>query len=115
MRVSDCIGCETFPCRDVREECYLVPDVEVNPEQVSLMMISEAAPADSADYYYATGNPLFQQTTLQAFKEADADVSSFQDVNSLRLIPTRIGVPSYQVRLAITDRPGQTQANQPRA
>jgi len=67
----------------VREECYLVPDVEVNPDQVSLMMISEAAPADSADYYYATGNPLFQQTTLQAFKEADADVSSFQDVLDL--------------------------------
>ncbi len=83
MRVSDCIGCETFPCRDVREEYYLVPDVEVNPDHVSLMMISEAAPADSADYYYATGNPLFQQTTLQAFKEADADVSSFQDVLDL--------------------------------
>jgi len=60
-----------------------VPDVEVNPDQVSLMMISEAAPADSADYYYATGNPLFQQTTLQAFQDAGAEVSSFQEVLDL--------------------------------
>jgi uracil-DNA glycosylase len=57
-----------------------VPDVEVTPDQVSLMMISEAAPADAADYYYAAGNPLFQQTTLQAFQDAGAEVSSFQDV-----------------------------------
>jgi len=83
MLVSDCIGCKTFPCRDVLHECYLVPDVEVNPDPVSLMMISEAAPADSADYYYASGNPLFQQTTLQAFKDAGAEVSSFQDILDL--------------------------------
>jgi uracil-DNA glycosylase len=83
MRVRDCVGCEKFPCGDVRHECYLVPDVEVNPDQVSLMMISEAAPADSADYYYATGNPLFQQTTLQAFQDAGAEVSSFQEVLDL--------------------------------
>jgi uracil-DNA glycosylase len=67
----------------VRHECYVVPDVEVNPDTVSLMMISEAAPAESADYYYAAGTPLFQQTTLQAFQDAGADVSSFQEVLDL--------------------------------
>ena len=83
MRVSDCIGCENFPCGDVRHDCYVVPDVEVKPNQVSLMMISEAAPADAVDYYYAPGNPLFQQTTLQAFHDAGAEVSSFLDVLDL--------------------------------
>jgi len=72
--------CEAFPCVDVKHECYIVPDVEVKPEAVSLIMISEAAPADRADYYYAEGTPLFQQTTVQAFKDAGADVSSVQDL-----------------------------------
>ena len=29
MRVNQCIDCKDFPCRDVRHECYVVPDVEV--------------------------------------------------------------------------------------
>ena len=32
-----------------------------------LVMISEAAPTEAEDYYYAKGNPLYQQNTLQAF------------------------------------------------
>jgi uracil-DNA glycosylase len=43
-------------------------------------MISEAAPANSADYDYTKGNPLFQKTTVQAFKDAGADVSSIKDL-----------------------------------
>lgn len=83
MRVSDCIGCTNFPCDDVRHDCYQVPAVEVNPDQVTLLLISEAAPADAADYYYAAGTPLFQQTTLQAFQDAGAPVTAFQDVLDL--------------------------------
>ena len=69
MRVSDCVGCKDFPCTDVRHDCYAVPGVEVDPNQISVMLISEAAPADPADYYYAAGDPLFEQTTVQAFVE----------------------------------------------
>ncbi|MBI5033522.1 MAG: uracil-DNA glycosylase [Chloroflexi bacterium] len=46
-------------------------------------MIAEAAPPDPADYYYAKGNPLFQQTTVQAFKDAGADVSTVRDILNL--------------------------------
>jgi len=45
-----------------------------------MVMISEAAPENPADYYYANGNPLFQQTTVQAFKDAGADVTSMKDI-----------------------------------
>jgi uracil-DNA glycosylase len=45
-----------------------------------MIMISEAAPEDANNYYYALGNPLFQETTVQAFKDAGADVSSIQDL-----------------------------------
>ena len=101
MKVNECIRCETFPCNDVRHECYIVPDVDVTPEHVSLMMISEAAPADSADYYYAKGTPLFQRTTLQAFKEAGVEVSSWQDVLDLGVYFTtavKCGKTGYGLR-----------------
>lgn len=51
MRPSDHIHCESFPCTDVRHECYLVPEIEVDPREVSIVLISEAAPPETADYY----------------------------------------------------------------
>jgi len=95
--------CEAFPCVDVKHECYIVPDVEVKPEAVSLIMISEAAPADLADYYYAKGTPLFQQTTVQAFKDAGVDVSSVQDLLDMGVYFTtavKCGKIGYGVKAA---------------
>jgi len=79
MRVSECVRCEEFPCADVRHECYVVPDVDVKPDGISLVMVSEAAPADLGDYYYAEGDPLFEQTTVQAFSDAGAAVSRMRE------------------------------------
>lgn len=83
MRVNRKIACEDFPCTDVKHECFIVPNVEVKPDDVSIILIAEAAPPDPADYYYAKGNPLFQQTTVQAFKDAGADVSTVRDILNL--------------------------------
>ena len=80
MRPSEYVTCQTFPCADVRHEGYAVPDVELRPETVSIVLVSEAAPADASDYYYAPGAPLFEQTTVQAFRDAGADVSSIRDL-----------------------------------
>jgi hypothetical protein len=80
MRVSRCVGCKEFPCRDVRHESYRVPDVDVQPSKVRMAVISEAAPHDPADHYYAPGEPLFARTTIQAFRDAGADVSSVGDL-----------------------------------
>jgi uracil-DNA glycosylase len=57
-----------------------VPDVNVDPDRVTIVMISEAAPEDPADYYYAKGDPLYRATTVQAFRDAGADVSSLRDL-----------------------------------
>ena len=47
-------------------------------------MISEAAPGNPGDYYYyADGSPLFEQTTVQALKDAGTEVASMQDVLDL--------------------------------
>ena len=83
MRVNDCVGCAKFPCTDVKHECYAIPKVDVRPRDVSIIMISEAAPANPDDYYYAKGRPLFQQTTVQAFNDAGADVESMKDILDL--------------------------------
>jgi uracil-DNA glycosylase len=80
MRTSEYITCQGFPCADVRHECFIVPALEVQPDKVSIVLISEAAPADPADYYYAPGDPLFQQTTVQAFRDAGAEVGSMADL-----------------------------------
>jgi uracil-DNA glycosylase len=83
MRVSKRVTCSAFPCSDVRHECCRVPDVEIDPEGISIVMIAEAAPQDPADYYYAKGDPLFQQTTVQAFQDAGSRVSSVRDILDL--------------------------------
>lgn len=74
------IECKKFPCGDVNHDSYVVPDVNVNPDKIRIIMISEAAPQDPSDYFYAKGDPLYQRTTVQAFKDAGVDVSSVKDM-----------------------------------
>jgi len=61
-------------------ENYIVPDVDIDADRVRIMVISEAAPKSPDDYYYAPGSPLFEQTTVQAFQDAGADVSCIGDL-----------------------------------
>lgn len=83
MRMNEILSCLEFPCEDVRNECYSIPQVTVKPESIRLVMISEAAPQEVEDAYYAKGNPLFEQTTVQAFQDAGIDVSSMRDLLKL--------------------------------
>lgn len=55
MHMSECVGCDTFPCVDVKHDRYILPDIEIIPEKITLILISEAAPDNSNDYYYAGG------------------------------------------------------------
>jgi len=99
--VSDCVECRNFPCTDVKHECYVVPNIEVNPDGISIAMISEAAPVDPRDYYYARGNPLFQQTTVQAFKDAGMNVASIRDLVDLGVYFTtavKCGKTGYSIK-----------------
>ena len=103
MRINECVQCKTFPCADVRHECYRVPDIEVNPEAVSLILISEAAPKDPADYYYAEGKPLFQQTTVLAFNDAGIKVSSIRELLDMGVYFTtavKCGKTGYTIKAA---------------
>jgi hypothetical protein len=83
MKVSRRVTCVSFSCRDVNPNSHLVPSLSLDPADVSIVLISEAAPPDRSDGYYARGEPLFARTTIQAFRDAGADVQSIEDVLSL--------------------------------
>ena len=101
MRVNECLRCELFPCADVNNESYIVPSIDVKPDTISIVLISEAAPANPDDYYYAKGDPSFQQTTVQVFNDAGADVSSIQDIINLGVYLTtavKCGKTGYGIK-----------------
>jgi len=101
MQVHKCVGCTKFPCADVKHECYVIPNIEVDPRKVSIVMISEAAPEHPRDYYYAKGNPFFQQTTVQACNDAGAKVESIQDILALGVYLTtavKCGKTGYGIK-----------------
>lgn len=101
MQVSQYVGCQGFPCADVKHECYVVPDVDLNPDKISIVMVSEAAPENPADYYYSEGDPLFEQTTVQAFNDAGADVTSMQDIIAMGVYCTtavKCGKTGYGIK-----------------
>ena len=103
MRVDKCIQCVEFPCQDVKHEKYILPDIDVNPEETSIVLISEAAPPDVGDYYYAAGDPLFQQTTVQAFNDAGAEVASIKEILDLGVYLTtavKCGKTGYGIKAA---------------
>lgn len=103
MRVNECVGCKEFPCTDVDKECYVIPDIDVQPDRVEIVMISEAAPKDLSDYYYAEGNPLFQRTTLQAFNDAGLSVKLIQELLDMGVYFTtavKCGKTGYGIKAA---------------
>lgn len=83
MRISEQIGCDRFPCTDVNHASYLIPDIELDPSGISIILISEASPVNVGDNYYSEGEPLFQRTTVQAFRDAGVDVTSIWDIFNL--------------------------------
>jgi uracil-DNA glycosylase len=103
MRVNECIQCKAFPCRDVKHDRYQIPAVEVDPARVKMILISEAAPDDPANYYFAAGSPSFALTTVQVFNDAGVDVQSIQDLLDRGVYLTtavKCGKTGYEIETA---------------
>lgn len=83
MKPADCIGCREFSCSDINKNEYLVPDVDLDPEKIKVIMISEAPPENPEDYFYAPGEPFYLKTTVQAFRDAGVQVNSVQEILDL--------------------------------
>jgi uracil-DNA glycosylase len=103
MRVSEHIQCEQFPCADMQRQAYSIPNIDIRPESVSIVLISEAAPPDPANHYYAGGGSLFEQTTVQAFRDAGAEVDTLRDILDLGVYLTtavKCGKTGYGIETA---------------
>jgi uracil-DNA glycosylase len=83
MKPDRTVNCVDFPCLDTRRSSYLVPNIDVDPAKVSIMLISEASPENTSDHYYAGYEALFARTTLLAFQDAGVKVQSMQDLLDL--------------------------------
>ena len=88
MHPNESVKCTDFPCQDVNKKRYTVPSVEVDPDKTKTLMISEAPPEDSGDYFYAPDNPFYLQTTVQAFDDAGFKVTSMKDILNLGVYVT---------------------------
>ncbi|MFX0065546.1 MAG: uracil-DNA glycosylase family protein [Candidatus Hermodarchaeota archaeon] len=80
MNIANCISCQDFPCEDINKESYVLPNIEIDSSKIKLLMISEAPPTDSKDYFYASNSPFYMETTLNAFKDAGITVSSIKEI-----------------------------------
>jgi len=101
MKISEKIKCIDFPCGDIDKNAYVVPDCDIDIDNVKIVMITEAPPNEKSDYFYAEGNPFYLQTTLQTFHDAGADVNSIQDILDLGVFITT-AVKCGKTRYAIS-------------
>ena len=100
MRPSRLLECADFPCQDVNKKCYIIPNIEIEPDKIRTLMISEAPPENPSDYFYAAENPFYLQTTVQAFNDAGFKVASIEDVLSLGVYITtaiKCGKTAYAI------------------
>lgn len=55
MHINEYIECNDFTCSDIEHKCYLVPNIDIQPENVLIIIISEAASAERASGNGFTG------------------------------------------------------------
>lgn len=100
MIICNSIACTDFPCTDVDQQAYMVPEVQINPNKIRILMISEAPPAVRNDYFYAADSSFYMQTTLQAFNDAGVPVTSMEEILDLGIYITtavKCGKTGYSI------------------
>ena len=106
MNIKDLVKCTDFPCTDIDTARYTIPDIDIDPKKVTRIMISEAPPPQAHDYFYASNTPFYLETTIQAFNEAGAPVSSLKDILNLGVYITtavKCGKTGYSVSSATVE------------
>ena len=83
MLINAHLACNDFPCSDVAHAGHNIPRIDLDPSAVRIVLISECAPTDPRDGYYRSGAPLFEETTVAAFRDAGARVESVDDILAL--------------------------------
>jgi len=100
MRPNEHVKCLDFPCNDVNKKSYVIPNIEFDANKIKVFMISEAPPDDLSDYFYASKNPFYAETTVQSFNDAGFNVASMKDVLNLGVYVTtaiKCGKTAYSI------------------
>jgi len=80
MNISKEVKCKNFPCYNVITEDYRVPNINLDPEKIQMVIISETPPHKEEDYFYYPGTPLYLKTVLQSFNDAGLKVGTLQEL-----------------------------------
>ncbi|MCP4304917.1 MAG: hypothetical protein GY788_08615 [bacterium] len=81
-------GCIDFPCTDVRHAGSIQPETPTHPDNIRVMMVVAAPPADRTESVDPTADPLIRQEMLAAFQAAGYEVSNVEDIRSLGVYVT---------------------------
>ena len=87
MLAGDLNHCISFPCLDVRHEANVRPNLPARRNQIHVIMISAAPPADASettDY----DDPIVCAETVAAFRSAGYDVYTIEDIRRLGVYVT---------------------------
>lgn len=85
--------CKINNCYGVEKSGFQTPSWKVNYDNVKIIMISEAPPMDSKDYF-SDNQTDYMKTTIQAFNDAGLEVKGLQDILAMGFqITTAIKCP----------------------
>ena len=51
MRPDEILECTDFTCQDVDKKCFVVPDIEIDPDKIRVLMVSEAPTNISSGFF----------------------------------------------------------------
>ena len=68
-----------YPCDDIKKE-MIYPVVDLNPESINVIMVSECPPLKKDDYFYKNSSGSFFQTTKIAFQDAGVAIDDYGDL-----------------------------------
>ena len=71
-----------YPCTDIKKN-MIFPRININPEKVKVVMISECPPKNKSDYFYENASGSFFQTTKTAFSDAGIMINEYEDLTDM--------------------------------
>jgi hypothetical protein len=80
---SNKLYCKNFLCKDIENSAYQIPNLDIDPDKIKIVMISEVPPLDPKDYFYSIDTPFYIETTKEAFRDAGYTITSIQDILNL--------------------------------
>jgi hypothetical protein len=80
MKIDTQVRCYNFPCMDITPDLHQMPSLDLDPQSIRMLVISESVPVNPGNDYYSSGKSSYARTTLSAFRAAGVKAASMQDL-----------------------------------